>query len=100
MPPQSISAKFGVVFRRRREAAGIFLPAVAALTGLHPTTIGQSERGLINISLTLANHFAHTFGRTLGEMLTEAEQIRGPVEVLPVRHRRRARNHGDPSSVT
>ena len=61
---------------------------MAALTGLHRTAIGQSERGLINISLTLANHFAHTFGRTLGQMLTEAEQLRGPVEVVRVRHRR------------
>jgi transcriptional regulator with XRE-family HTH domain len=92
----AIHAKFGVVLRRYREAAGLSQRGLASITGHQRTHIGMIERGLQNLSLCLADSFARTLGTTLSVMILEAEKIRGAVEVIPVERQRgskRRREH-------
>ncbi|HEY4648481.1 MAG TPA: helix-turn-helix transcriptional regulator [Gemmatimonadales bacterium] len=77
MSPAPISARFGIVLRRHREAAGLSQRQLSAITGHQRTHIGHIEQGIGNPTLTLADDLACALGTSLGEMLLEAQRLRG-----------------------
>src|SRR4051812_50212401 len=77
MSPAPISARFGIVLRRHREAAGLSQRQLSAITGHQRTHIGHIEQGIGNPTLTLADDLACALGTSLGEMPLEAQPPRG-----------------------
>ena len=71
-----IYAKFGVVLRKHREAAGLSQRALAAMTGHQRTHIGFIERGVRNASLAFADDLARALRTSLSKMIVEAEKVR------------------------
>lgn len=92
MPTATIYSKFGVVLRRRREAAGLSQRQLAAITGHQRTHIGHIEQGIQNPTLTLADDLARALGTSLSKMVMEAQQLRGRGIGGPAKQGRRARS--------
>ncbi len=69
-----LQRKFGVVLRRRREAAGFSQEALAAEAGLHRNYIGLLERGLRMPSILIVQQIAKALGTTMADLLGEVER--------------------------
>jgi transcriptional regulator with XRE-family HTH domain len=69
--------KFGHVLRRQREARGISQRKLADMSGHNLIFLGLIERGSHNASLALAEDLARALGMSLGEIIREAEKVRG-----------------------
>ena len=65
---------FGIVLRRRREAAGFSQEALAARAGLHRNYVGLLERGERMPSILVAHQLASALGTTMSELLAAVEQ--------------------------
>ena len=76
-PTASVYWKFGAVVRRHREARGLSQRRLAAISGRNLVYIGLIERGVHNATISLADDLARALGTSLGEMIAEAEKIRG-----------------------
>lgn len=68
-----LQRKFGVVLRKRREAAGLSQEALAAKAGLHRNYIGLLERGLRMPSILIVQQIATALGATMADLLGEVE---------------------------
>jgi transcriptional regulator with XRE-family HTH domain len=73
----SVYWKFGAVVRRHRQARGLSQRRLATISGRNLVYIGLIERGVHNATISLADDLARALGTSLGEMIAEAEKIRG-----------------------
>jgi transcriptional regulator with XRE-family HTH domain len=69
-----LQQQFGMVLRRRREAAGLSQEALAAEANLHRNYIGLLERGQRMPSILVVQQVAAALGTTMAELLAEVEQ--------------------------
>ena len=69
-----LAQQFGIVLRRRREAAEVSQEALAADAGLHRTYISMLERGVRMPSILVVRQVAEALGTTMGELLTEVDK--------------------------
>ncbi len=73
-----LSVAFGTVLQKHRTAAGLSQEALAASAGLHRTYVGLVERGLRNATIDAGAAMAQAVGRTLSQLIREAERRVGP----------------------
>jgi transcriptional regulator with XRE-family HTH domain len=69
---------FGIVVRRRREAAGMSQEAFADAAGLHRTYVSLLERGRRMPSILVARKIATALGTTMADLLGEVERVSVP----------------------
>jgi transcriptional regulator with XRE-family HTH domain len=62
--PTDPRAAFGVRVRKLRRKRGLTLEKLSELTGLHPTYLGEIERGLRNPALVSIVRIARGLGST------------------------------------
>jgi transcriptional regulator with XRE-family HTH domain len=74
MPRAKLGTVFGVLLREHRQALGLSQETVAAKAGVHPTHVGLVERGQRTPTLDVAAALAQAVGRSLSELVREAEQ--------------------------
>lgn len=72
---QRLSLHVAGQIQQLRQERGLSLDALAAATGLHPTSIGLIVRGKRGMTLTTAAALAGALGVRLSDMLVEAEQL-------------------------
>jgi len=70
-PVQEIYRKVGVQVRARREQLGWTQEELGEASGLHPSFIGQIERGVKKASLNTLDALARALRVRLGELLDE-----------------------------
>lgn len=71
---ESIAKRFGVVLRRRREAAGVSQEALAEKAELHRNYVGLLERGKQVPSILVVEKLATALGTTPSSLLKETEK--------------------------
>jgi transcriptional regulator with XRE-family HTH domain len=69
-----LQRRFGIVLRRRREAAGLSQEALAAEAGLHRNYVGLLERGQRMPSILIVQQLAKALGTTMADLLGEVER--------------------------
>ena len=72
-----LQQQFGIVLRRRREAAGLSQEALAALANLHRNYIGLLERGQRMPSILVVQQLAAALESTMSKLLAEVEREGG-----------------------
>lgn len=72
---QPIQVRFGVVLRRRREAAELSQEALAARAQLHRNYVGLLERGLRVPSILVVEQLAAALGTTASSLLRSVEHL-------------------------
>lgn len=70
----SLPRQFGVVLRRRREAAGLSQEVLAARAGLHRNSVGLMERGQRMPTILVVHQLADALGTTMADLLAEVER--------------------------
>ena len=68
---EDIYSQVGAVVRARRDRLGWTQEELGEASGLHPSYIGQIERGEKKVSLKTLAALAKALGATLGELLDE-----------------------------
>ena len=71
--PDPLSTQFGLVIRRRREAAGLSQEELGERTTLSRNYIGMVERGETNPTLRVLQSLAHALGTTMVSIVRELE---------------------------
>lgn len=71
----ALSDAFSRTVSKYRQEKGLSRAALARLAGLHQTYVGLLERGDRTPNLDTANSIAEALGKSLPEMLIEAEKI-------------------------
>lgn len=71
---ESIAKRFGVVLRRRREAAGVSQEALAEQAGLHRNYVGLLERGKQIPSILVVEKLATALGTTMSSLMRDVER--------------------------
>lgn len=69
-----LQQQFGIVLRRRREAAGLSQEALAAQANLHRNYVGLLERGQRMPSILVVQRLAAALDITMSELVAEMEQ--------------------------
>ncbi len=69
-----LQQQFGLVLRRRREAAELSQEALAAQANLHRNYVGLLERGQRMPSILVVQQLASALGTTMSELLAEVEE--------------------------
>lgn len=69
-----LQRRFGIVLRRRREAAGLSQEALAADAGLHRNYVGLLERGQRMPSILIVQQLANALGTTMADLIGEVER--------------------------
>ncbi len=69
-----LQRKFGIILRKRREAAGLSQEALAADAGLHRNYVGLLERGQRMPSILIVQQIATALGTTMADLLGEVER--------------------------
>jgi len=69
-----MSKAFGRVVRRRREILGLSQEALAERADIHRTYISSIERGKVRLGLDVAKKVADALGRSLADLIAEAER--------------------------
>jgi transcriptional regulator with XRE-family HTH domain len=72
---ESIAKRFGVVLRRRREAAGVSQEALAAKADLHRNYVGLLERGKQIPSILVVEKLAEALGTTMSSLMRDVEKL-------------------------
>jgi transcriptional regulator with XRE-family HTH domain len=71
---KGLAARFGIVVRRRRTAAGLSQEGLADLCGLHRTYIGSIERGEKTVTIATAGRVAEALGIRLWQLLKHVDE--------------------------
>lgn len=69
----TLQQQFGLVLRRRREAAGLSQEALAAAAGLHRTYVSLLERGQRAPSIVVVQQLARGLGTTMTSLIRALE---------------------------
>ena len=69
-----LQRQFGVVLRRRREAAGLSQESLAAKAEVHRNYVGLLERGQRAPTILVVQQLAHALGMTMADLLAEVEE--------------------------
>lgn len=69
-----LQRQFGVVLRRRRQAAGFSQEALAAKAEVHRNYVGLLERGQRVPSILVVQQLARALDTTMSELLAEVEE--------------------------
>jgi transcriptional regulator with XRE-family HTH domain len=77
--PDTLTALFGRLIRRHREAAGLSQEELGARTNLSRNYIGMVERGETNPTLLVLQVLAAALGTTMTELISELERVAKPV---------------------
>lgn len=72
---KTIQQCFGIVLKKRREAAGLSQEALAATAKLHRNYVGRLERGQTVPSLTVVQKIATAVGITMAKFVAEVENL-------------------------
>lgn len=68
-----LQRKFGIVLRRRREAAGLSQEALASSAKLHRNYVGLLERGERMPTILVVHRIAKALGSSMSKLLGEVE---------------------------
>jgi transcriptional regulator with XRE-family HTH domain len=71
-----LRVRLGKAIRKFRKDAGYSQEHFADRAKIHRTTMSEIERGVSNVSLDIAERIAKCLGRTLTELIAEAESVR------------------------
>lgn len=72
---KTIQQCFGIVLKKRREAAGLSQEALAAAAKLHRNYVGRLERGQTMPSLVVVQKIATAVGLTMAKFVAEVENL-------------------------
>ena len=78
-----IQSELGLRIRYYRKQRGLSQEKLAELCSLHPTYIGQIERGEKNATIESLYHIAKGLNISLGELLTHLGDLLSPSEYIP-----------------
>lgn len=75
MPPDDLTAAFGLAVRRARTGAGLSQEGLANLAKLDRTYVSSLERGRRNPTLVTQHRLAEALGYRLSALIQQAEEM-------------------------